>query len=77
MFTMVWGSQWIPTEISTGTCFVHYPYTIFRMGLSSEVAKCNDNTKLVCKSKQKLVGNTEGSYSIDWEGIKTVAFRCW
>lgn len=77
MFTMGWGFQWTPTDISAGTCFVHYPYVIFLKRLSSEVAKCNDDTRSVWKSKQKLVGNTEGSYNIDWEGIKSVAFECW
>lgn len=48
---MGWGPQWTPTEISAGTCFVHYPYMIFIKGLITEVAKHNDDTKLVWQSK--------------------------
>lgn len=73
MFTMGVGSQRTHTDISAGTCFVHYPYMIFLRGLSNELAKYSD----FCQSKQKLVANTEGSYNIDWEGLKTVAFEGW
>lgn len=50
---------------------------VFIKWLSSEVAKRNDNTKLVQQSKQELVGNAEDSYNTDGEGIKTVASECW
>lgn len=49
------GSQRIQTVISVGTCFVHYPYRVFIMGLNNELAKYNVDTKLVCQSKQMLV----------------------
>lgn len=66
MFTMGLGSQKIHRHISVGTCFVNYPYMVFIMGLNNESAKYNDDTKLVCQSKQKLTVNIEGVYySID------------
>lgn len=62
MFTMGLGSQRIHTDISVGICFVHYPYIGFITGLNNQLAKYNDDTKLVCQSKEKLVVNTEGVY---------------
>lgn len=54
MFTMGLGSQRTHTDISAGTCFVHYPYMIFLMGLSTELAKYSDDslsvkTEIGCK----------------------------
>lgn len=74
MLIVVRGSQWTPVGISTRIYFVHSPHMIFFKGLTSEVAKCSDTT-LVWNSKQNLAGNTGGSYDIDWEAIKTVAFE--
>lgn len=76
MFTIGLGSQRIHTDIGVGTCFVHYLYVVFIMGLNNELAKYNDDTKLVCQSKQILVVNTEGVYNnIDQEGLKILAFE--
>lgn len=49
---------------------------VFITGLYNELTKYNDDTKLVCQSKQKLIVNTEGVYyNIDWEGLKISALK--
>lgn len=45
------GSQRIHTDISVGTCFVHYPYMGFVMGLNNQLGKYNDDIKIMCQSE--------------------------